>query len=83
MACIAKTVKERPKAIAAFVKASAQGWRDHLTGNPAGANAMIKKDNPNMTDEPLACGPLKMKKTGRSPAAAQPKWALASSPTNA
>ena len=62
--CMEKTVKERPKAIAAFVKASMQGWKDYLTGNPTAANAMIRRDNPNMTDDVLAYGILKMKETG-------------------
>ena len=54
--CMEKTVKERPKAVAAFVKASMQGWKDYLKGDPTAANALIKKDNPNMTDELLAVG---------------------------
>ena len=54
--CMEKTLKERPKAVAAFVKASMQGWKDYLKGDPTAANALIKKDNPNMTDELLAVG---------------------------
>ena len=54
--CMEKTVKERPKAVAAFVKASMQGWKDYLKGDPSAANALMKKDNPNMTDELLAVG---------------------------
>ncbi len=54
--CMEKTVKERPKAVAAFVKASMQGWKDYLKGDPSAANAMIKKDNPNMTDDKIAVG---------------------------
>lgn len=37
-------------AAAAFVKASLQGWRDYMS-NPAPANALIKQDNPKMTDD--------------------------------
>jgi NitT/TauT family transport system substrate-binding protein len=62
--CMEKTVAERPKAVQAFVRASMEGWRDYLTGNPASANALIKKDNPNMTDDKIAHGILKMKETG-------------------
>ena len=54
--CMEKTLKERPKAVAAFVKASMQGWKDYLKGDPTAANALMKKDNPNMTDELLAVG---------------------------
>jgi NitT/TauT family transport system substrate-binding protein len=54
--CMEKTVKERPKAVAAFVKASMQGWKDYLKGDPSAANALIKKDNPNMTDDKIAVG---------------------------
>jgi NitT/TauT family transport system substrate-binding protein len=52
--CLEKTVRERPKAVAAFVKASMQGWKSYLKGDPGPANALIKKDNPNMDDERLA-----------------------------
>ena len=57
-------VKERPKAVAAFVKATMEGWKSYLTGDPAPANALIKKDNPNMTDDVIANGIAKMKETG-------------------
>jgi NitT/TauT family transport system substrate-binding protein len=50
------TVKKKPKQVAAFVKASMQGWKDYLKGDPAPANALIKKDNPNMTDDKIANG---------------------------
>jgi NitT/TauT family transport system substrate-binding protein len=62
--CMEKTVKERPKAVAAFVKASMQGWRDYLKGDPSAANAMIKKDNPNMTDDKIAVGIKLLNETG-------------------
>ncbi len=62
--CMEKTVKERPQAVAAFVKASMEGWKKYLTGNPAAANALIKKDNPNMTDDKIAVGISLLKSTG-------------------
>jgi NitT/TauT family transport system substrate-binding protein len=52
--CLEKTVRERPKAVAAFVKASMEGWKSYLKGDPAPGNALIKKDNPNMTDQKIA-----------------------------
>ncbi len=54
IACMEKTVKERPKAVAAFVKATMEGWKSYLKGDPAPAHALIKKENPNMTDDRLA-----------------------------
>jgi NitT/TauT family transport system substrate-binding protein len=54
--CMEKTIKERPKAVAAFVKASMQGWKDYMKGDPAAANALIKKDNPAMTDDRIVVG---------------------------
>ena len=54
--CMEKTVRERPKAVAAFVKATMEGWKSYLKGDPAPANALIKKDNPNMTDDKIAVG---------------------------
>ena len=60
--CMEKTVKERPKAVAAFVRASIEGWKNYLA-DPAPANALIKKDNPNMTDDQLAYSMTKLKET--------------------
>ena len=62
--CMEKTIKERPKAVAAFVKASMQGWRDYLKGDPSAANALIKRDNPNMTDDKIAVGIKLLNETG-------------------
>jgi NitT/TauT family transport system substrate-binding protein len=62
--CTEKTVKERPKAVAAFVKATMEGWKSYLTGDAAPANALIKKDNPNMTDDKIAHGIKMLKETG-------------------
>ena len=61
--CMEKTVSERAKAVAAFVRASMEGWKNYLV-NPAAANALIKKDNPNMTDDKIAHGIFKMKESG-------------------
>jgi len=58
-----KTIDTNPKMIEAFVKASAEGWKSYLK-NPAPANALIKKDNPAMTDELLAYGLAKIKEMG-------------------
>src|SRR5882757_3514179 len=48
-----KMVAEKPDVVARFVKASLEGWRDYIK-NPAPGNALIKADNPKMSDEQLA-----------------------------
>jgi len=63
ISCMDKTVKERAKAVAAFVRGSAEGWKSYLA-DPAPGNALIKKDNPNMTDDQLAYSVAKLKETG-------------------
>jgi NitT/TauT family transport system substrate-binding protein len=62
--CMEDTVKKRPKAVAAFVKASMQGWKDYLSGDPSAANALIKKDNPNMSDDNIAVAIKLMNEAG-------------------
>ena len=48
-----KVVAEKPDVVARFVKASLEGWNDYIK-NPAPANALIKADNPKMTDAQIA-----------------------------
>ena len=62
--CMQKTVRERPQAVAAFVKATMEGWKSYLNGDPAAANALIKRDNPAMTDDKIAVGIALMKSSG-------------------
>ena len=57
------TLKHKPEMVARFVKASMEGWKSYLA-DPAPANALIKKDNPNMTDEQLAYSVAKLKEMG-------------------
>ena len=47
-----------------FVEATIIGWYNYLYGDNAAANELIKKDNPDMTDEQLAFGLAKMKELG-------------------
>ena len=63
ISCMDKTVKERKAAVAAFVKASVEGWKSYLA-DPAPGNALIKKDNPEMTDDQLLYSVAKMKESG-------------------
>jgi NitT/TauT family transport system substrate-binding protein len=55
-----KLVKERPEVVARFVRASLEGWKSYLA-DPAPANDLIKKDNPNMKDDQLAYAVAKLK----------------------
>jgi NitT/TauT family transport system substrate-binding protein len=47
-----------------FVDASAVGWYHYLYGDNAKANAAIKKDNPDITDEQIAFSVAKLKEYG-------------------
>jgi NitT/TauT family transport system substrate-binding protein len=47
-----------------FVDASAVGWYHYLYGDNAQANAAIKKDNPDITDEQIAFSIAKLKEYG-------------------
>ena len=49
-----KIVQTKPDVVKRFVAASMEGWKSYLKGNPAPANALIQKDNPNMKDEAIA-----------------------------
>jgi NitT/TauT family transport system substrate-binding protein len=62
--CMEKTVKERPQAVAAFVRATMLGYKRYLQGDPSAGNALIKKDNPAMTDDRLAEGIRLMNQSG-------------------
>ncbi|RDK11469.1 ABC transporter substrate-binding protein [Cupriavidus lacunae] len=55
-----KTAREKPELVARFVRASMEGWKSYLA-DPAPANALIKRDNPNMKDDQLAYGLEKLK----------------------
>jgi NitT/TauT family transport system substrate-binding protein len=54
------TLAKRADALARFVRASAEGWKSYLA-NPAPGNALIKRDNPEMSDALLAYSHRKMK----------------------
>lgn len=47
-----------------FVEASIIGWYNYLYGDNAAGNALIKADNPEMTDEQIAYSIAKMKEYG-------------------
>ena len=63
VSCMEDTVKTRSKAVGNFVRATMEGWKSYLA-EPAPGNALIKKDNPNMSDEQLAYSVAKLKEMG-------------------
>ena len=44
-------VREKPELVRRFVEASIFGWYNYLYGDRKAADALIKKENPDMTDE--------------------------------
>jgi NitT/TauT family transport system substrate-binding protein len=59
-----RLIASDPKAVRAFVEASAAGWKDYLFGNPAPGDALILKDNPETTEDVLAQAREKMRTYG-------------------
>jgi NitT/TauT family transport system substrate-binding protein len=57
-------VETRPALVQRFVDASIVGWVNYLHGDNRAANALIKRHNPEMTDELLAYSIAKMKEYG-------------------
>jgi NitT/TauT family transport system substrate-binding protein len=59
-----KLVDENPDLVQRFVNATIEGWYNYLYGDNAAANAAIKKDNPDISDEQIAFSIEQMKKFG-------------------
>jgi NitT/TauT family transport system substrate-binding protein len=59
-----KWIEDRPMAVQAFVDATIEGWMHYLYGDASAGNALIKKDNPEMTDDVIAQAVDKMKRYG-------------------
>ena len=57
-------VNKNPDLVQRFVDASIVGWYNYLYGNNSPANALIRKQNPEMTDELLAYCVAALKKYG-------------------
>ena len=57
-------IDKKPDLVQRFVDASVIGWYHYLYGDNAPGNALIKKLNPEMTDELLAYSVAKMKQYG-------------------
>jgi NitT/TauT family transport system substrate-binding protein len=57
-------VEKKPGLVQRFVDASAIGWYHYIYGDPSAGNALIKKQNPEMTDALLRFSIAKMKQYG-------------------
>jgi NitT/TauT family transport system substrate-binding protein len=57
-------VENKPDLVQRFVDASIIGWYNYLYGDNGPANALIKRQNPEMSDELLAYSVAKMKEYG-------------------
>jgi NitT/TauT family transport system substrate-binding protein len=59
-----KLARDKPDLVQRFIDASIEGWYSYLDGDPSPGNALIKRDNPEMTDALIAYGIRKMKENG-------------------
>jgi len=59
-----QVVRDKPDLVRRFVDASIEGWYGYMDGDPGPANALIKRDNPEMTDDLLAFCREAMKRYG-------------------
>ena len=59
-----KLANEKPDVVQRFVDATAEGWYTYLYGDPSKANALIKKDNADMTDDQIAYSIAALKRYG-------------------
>ena len=57
-------MKEKPDLVQRFVNASIEGWYSYLYKDPSPANALIRKDNPDMTPDEIAYSIKAMKDHG-------------------
>jgi NitT/TauT family transport system substrate-binding protein len=59
-----RLIAGNPKAVKAFVDASAAGWTAYLHGDPRPADALILRDNPDMTQDVLDQARARMRDAG-------------------
>ena len=59
-----ETVEKSPDLVKRFIEASIIGWYNYMYGDNTKANAVIKKENPDMNDEQIAFSIAKMKEFG-------------------
>jgi NitT/TauT family transport system substrate-binding protein len=56
--------RDNAAALRSFIAASAEGWRDYIQGDGKAADALIRKDNPEMTQAILNQARAKLKANG-------------------
>lgn len=59
-----KLLHDNPDLVQRFLDASIEGWYSYLYGDPAPAHALIKRENPEMTDGLLAYGHRVLRQRG-------------------
>ncbi|NNC00974.1 ABC transporter substrate-binding protein, partial [Corallococcus exiguus] len=59
-----EVIETKADLVQRFVDASTIGWYNYLNGDSSKADALIKRENPEMTDELLAYARAKMKEYG-------------------
>ena len=58
------TIDTKPDLVQRFVSASLEGWASYLKDDPSAANALIRRDNPEMTDAIISHAIAGMKEYG-------------------
>lgn len=56
--------RDNARALRAFIAASAEGWRDYIQGDGRAADELIRRDNPDMTQDVLDQARAKLKEYG-------------------
>ena len=56
--------RDNARALRSFIAASAEGWRDYIQGDGKAADALIRRDNPDMTQDILDQARAKLKSYG-------------------
>ena len=56
--------RDNARALRAFIAASAEGWRDYIQGDGKAADELIRRDNPDMTQDVLDQARAKLKEYG-------------------
>lgn len=59
-----QVIERKPEIVQAFVDATIEGWRDYLHGDPTHGNALIQRDNPEMSAAIIAQAIEKMNTYG-------------------
>ncbi len=60
----AKLIEEKPEVVQCFVDGTAIGWVNYLYGDPSKGNALIRKQNPDMSMEQITYSIAKLKEYG-------------------